>query len=194
MKTKSKMIIIIVAFALLLIVASTVGAYAYIRTQKDAEFQTKVGHAEIVSVENSTTENKIAIGDGSLKSANIKINLDCNIDAVIRVKISPRYFDNFDRVSVLPNNVIYNFDNTAGNWIADSNNMCFYLNSSVKNLDSVNFINSVSFSTTNIENYENCTLDFIVEVDILQTAGIDYNNHPWKDNAPAEWLETVKNI
>lgn len=194
MKTKSKMIIILIAFAILLIVAASVGTYAYIRREKSAESQTKVGHAEIVSVDNSTAENRIEIGDGSQKSVNIKINLDCNIDAVIRVKISPRYFDDFDRVSVLPNNIIYNFDNTAGNWIADSNNMCFYLDSSVKDITSVDFINSVSFSANNISNYQNCTLDFIVEVDILQTAAVDYNNHPWKDNAPAEWLEIVKNI
>ena len=172
----------------------TIGIATYVHRQHEIESTTKIGHAEIVSISNPSKQNKISITDSNSKDLQISINLDCNIDAVVRVKISPRYYDDFDRVVVLPNNIIYSTNSTQGNWIADSSNMCFYFNKSVKNISTLYFLDTFSLKSESIDDYLNCSVDFIVEVDILQTSAIDYDNHPWKSNAPEAWLEQVKSI
>ena len=73
-----------------------------------------------------------------------KNNLDCNVDAVVRVKIVHVYYDEFENVVVLPNNIIYNTDSTFGNWVKDESNMCFYFDESVKNFRELIVINSIS--------------------------------------------------
>ena len=194
MKNIKKIILIsILLFLSLSVVGGTI-AYAYIYRQREIEGNSKVGHCEIVSIQNPTVENKINIGNGEDKSLNISISLDCNINAVVRVKITPKYYDSFDRTVVLPNNIIYNTDSSQGNWMADEFNMCFYFDNSVKNIETLSFSNSISFSQENIALYQDHFLDFVIEADILQTSAVDYSNHPWKDNAPEEWIEKVKLI
>ena len=194
MKNMKKIILIsILVFLSLSVVGGTI-AYAYIYRQKEIEGNSKVGHCQIVSISNPTKETKLNIGNGESQDLTISVNLDCNINAVVRIKISPKYYDSFDRTVTLPNNVIYNTDTSKGNWMADEFNMCFYFDASVKNIQTLNFTNSISFNQENIDLYKNLSLDFIIEADILQTSAIDYNNHPWKDNAPSQWLEKVKSI
>jgi len=191
---KIKIPIIIIILFTTIILSSVVGVSAYIHRQREIESSTKIGHAQIVSISNPTTIQKVIINDGLTQNLNISINLDCNIDAVVRVKISPRYFDSFERINLLPNNVTYSFNASQGSWIPDENNMCFYFDSSVKDITVLNFIDSISFDNETINEYENHSVDFIIEADILQTNTIDYNNHPWKDNAPSTWIEKIKNI
>ena len=169
-------------------------AFAYIYRERKIDGTSKVGHCQIVSISNPTLDQKINIENGVDKNLNISISLDCNINAVVRIKITPKYYDSFPRTVVFPNNIIYGTDTTEGNWIADDFNMCFYFDSSVKGIQTLNFINTISFNQENIDLYQNHYLDFVVEADILQTSAIDYNNHPWKDNAPEQWLEKVKLI
>ena len=169
-------------------------AYAYINRIRELEANAKVGHAEIVSIENPSLTNKVVFGSGEDVPLLISLNLDCNVDAVVRVKIAPKYYDSFDRTVSLPNNIIYNFDSSIGEWVSDGFNMCFYLDASVKDLETLKIMNTISFSQDDVSLYEGCSIEFVVEADILQTKGIDYENHPWKDNAPSAWLEKVKTI
>ena len=191
---KVKISLVLVILVICIAVSSIIGVSAYIHRLRELESNTKIGHAEIISLINPTTNNKLTITEETNQNINVSINLDCNVDAVIRVKISPRYYDSAERIIILPNNIKYNFDTTHGNWIADDLNMCFYLDSTVKDLSSITIINSITFDSSTISDYQNCLLDFIIEADILQTTSIDYSNHPWKDNAPMSWLDKVKTI
>ena len=187
------MLIPILIVLSLSVVGGTI-AYAYIYRQREIEGNSKVGHCEIVSISNPTAERKINIAAGESQDLKISISLDCNINAVVRVKITPKYYDSFDRTVILPNNIIYNTNTSQGNWMADEFNLCFYFDNTVKNIETLDFINSISFNQQNIGLYQNHYLDFVIEADILQTSAIDYDNHPWKDNAPQEWLNKVKLI
>lgn len=193
MKNIKKIALISILLVLSLSVVGGTIAYAYISRERNIEGGSKVGHCQIISISNPTLNSKIKISDQT-QDLNISISLDCNINAVVRVKIIPKYYDIFDRTVNLPNNIIYNTENDEGTWIADEYNMCFYYDTSVKDVEILNFINSISFDQENNSLYENHTVEFIIEADILQTSAIDYNNHPWKDNAPEEWLNRVKLI
>ena len=195
MKNNKKIIFIIAILTCFSI--SCIGgviAFAYAFKQREIAGESKVGHCEINSIYNPTAETKLLIGDGEEKPFSVLVMLDCNIDAVVRVKITPKYFDKSDRTIIMPNNVIYNTDSSQGNWMSNDFNICFYFDASVKNVSTLKFTNSISFRQENINEYQDLSISFIIEADILQTGSIDYNNHPWADSAPLLWLEKVKNI
>lgn len=193
---KRKILILSTLVAILISVCTVVipNVYAYIHRKRDLEGATKVGHAEIVTINNPTISSRLSFSEGNKVDVEVSVDLDCNVDAVMRVKILPKFYDLADRNVILPNNLIYNFSNTEGNWIRDDSYMCFYLDKNVKNKNNVIVLNSVIVDNGNLELYQNYKIELIVEVDIIQTNSIDYDNHPWKDNAPAQWLEIVKDI
>lgn len=188
-KRKNLVMILLICIACFLSTTAIV-SFAVAYKQNQEKHTTTIGRTKIVSIDNSTL-SKLEYKTSGSSEAHIKINLDCNVDAVIRVKVSPRFYDENDRIIVVPNNLEYVFDSTKGTWTADQNNMCFYFNGSVKDLTEIDFIREIKFSNHNYENYK---FDLIVEADILQMAVIDYSNHPWKDNAPQEWINLSKNI
>lgn len=193
---KRKILILSVMITLLVCVSSIVipNVYAYVHRNRNLNGETKVGHAEIVAINNPTLLNRISFNEKNEVDAVVSVDLDCNIDAVIRVKILPKFYDSVDRNVVISNNLIYVFDNSWGSWLNDDGYMCFYFNKSVKNKDNIRVLNSVRVNDENLAIYQSYKIELIVEVDIIQTNAIDYNNHPWKDNAPSEWIEIIKNI
>lgn len=188
-KRKNLVMILLICIACFLSTTAVV-SFAVAYKQNQERHTTTIGRTKITSIDN-TTLSKLEYKKSGSSEAHIKINLDCNVDAVIRVKVSPRFYDENDRIIVVPNNLEYVFDFMQGDWIADENNMCFYFNKSVKNMTELDFIREIKFSNHNYENYK---FDLIVEADILQMSVIDYSNHPWKDNAPQEWINLIKNM
>ena len=190
---KNRIFIFIVACALCIItLASGTLIYALKYKEKNVSYGTQVGQAKIVSINNSTKTSKIELSANSSHQINVSVNLSCNVDGVVRVKVSPRFYNELDQLTVLPNNLTYVFNETQGQWLSDANYMCFYFNETVKNISTLNFLSSIL--TPNNELLNGYKLDLVVEAEILQLNGVDYANHPWKDNAPAEWLNKFKNL
>ncbi len=188
---RNRIIIFAVACSLCFITFITGGLiFALKYKQNNIDYGSQVGEAKIVSIENSTLNQRINLGASSSQNVSIKLNLKCTVDGVVRVKIAPRLYNEFDNIVVLPNSLTYVFETSQGEWISDSSYSCFYFNESVKNISSLNFIKSISIP--NYSSLNGYKLDFVVEADILQIDGIDYNNHPWKDNAPTDWLNKFK--
>lgn len=192
---KKKMIVLICFLCLILIVAPISGfVYAYLVKQKEAQISTQVGQAKVLSVENYFQSQKIEFVANQTIDCPISINLSCNVDAVLRVKISTRYFDNFERLVSVPTNIYYNLDTSQGTWTSDGFDLCFYYDGSVKNIDKLNFMSSITCGSDESQLYDGLSMDFVIEVDVLQIAAVDYSNHPWKDNAPQEWIDKIKNL
>ena len=188
-KRKNLVIIILLCIACFLSTTAIVSFAVAYKINQEKHYST-IGKTEVVSIENSTL-SKLEYKTSGSSEAHIKINLDCNVDAVLRVKVSPRFYDENDRIVVVPNTLEYVFDFMQGTWTADENNMCFYFNGSVKGIAELDFIREIRFSN---HNYENLKFDLVIEVDVLQMTAVDYSNHPWKDNAPQEWINLIKNI
>lgn len=195
MKKYNKLLFLIV-FILLIVAIPTTSliVYAYLSNSKEANIETQIGEVKVLSVDNYSSSNKLKFEAGQTIDCPISVNLSCNVDAVLRVKIVARYFDQFDRQVTVPNNVEYNLDDTVSSWTSDGFDLCFYFNGSIKNISTLNFLSSITCGTSSEENYSNYTIDFIVEVDVLQMSTIDYTDHPWKDDAPQEWIDYIKNL
>lgn len=188
---KNRIIIFAVACTICVMAFITGGLiFALKYKENNIDYGSKVGEAKIVSVSNSTTNQKIELVLGSSQNVNININLKSSVDGVVRVKIAPRFYDEFDNIVVVPNSLTYVFETSQGDWVSDESYSCFYFNESTKNISTLNFLKSVTIPNDSaLSGYK---LDFVVEADILQIDGIDYNNHPWKDNAPIDWLNKFK--
>lgn len=193
MSKKIKIIALAVVCSVLLIASASMIAYAVLSNQNKLDINTEVGTVKVISVDNPTSSNKIKFSAAETISCPITLNLSANVDAVLRVKIATRYFDNFERIISVPNNIQYNLEG-AENWTSDGFDLCFYYNSSIKDLTSLTFMNGIICGEDLNGAYENIYMDFVVEVDVLQMSAIDYSNHPWKDNAPASWIEKIQNI
>lgn len=186
--------ILIPAFAIVLVVAfASISVLAYIHREREIEGQTKIGTAKVVSITNSTSNSHVLFQEGACV-VDISVNLSCNIDAILRFRVAPKFYDENDRLVVIPNIVGYNLDQSGEGWISDGNNMCFYYKGLVKNVDSLNLIDSITFDEGKIEDFEGYSVELIIEVDVLQHRAINYNNHPWQDNAPLEWIDLMKNL
>ena len=189
-KRRNFVLIILICVACLLSTTAII-SFAVAYKQNREQLTTEIGTVKVVSVVNPTESTKLEYKTTETTNVNVSINLDCNVNAVVRVKISPRFYDENDRQVVIPNSLIYNVNDHQGRWISDTNNMCFYFANSVKDIEVLDFLKSISFNTHEYFNYK---FDLVIEADILQTVGIDYSNHPWKENAPQEWLNIVKEI
>ena len=188
--------ILLICFSIFLIIAVPVTpiVYAYLFNSKEANINTQIGQVKVLSVDNFTSSQKIDFEAGQTIECPISINLSCNVDAVLRVKIVTRYFDQYDRQVAVANNIQYNLDSTYSTWTIDGFDLCFYFDSSIKDISVLPFLSSITCKTSQSEEYSNYSMDFIVEVDVLQMSSIDYDNHPWKDNAPQQWLDKIKSL
>lgn len=190
---KIRIVVLAVVCCVFLIASASLIAYAVLQNQKDLSVNTQVGTVEVVSVENPSLDEKIKFTTGETISCPITINLSANVDAVLRVKIATRYFDNFERLISVPNNIQYDLNGSV-NWTSDGFDLCFYYNASIKDMTSLTFINGIVCGEDPDGTYDNVYMDFVVEVDVLQMSAIDYANHPWEDNAPESWLDLIQKV
>lgn len=193
MKIK-KLLIFSFSFLLVCLIATLGVTLTYLKDVGEISSGTQIGKVSVISVSNPTTSNKIDFVAGQNIEVPISINLDCNVDAVLRVKIAARYFDKNDRLIYLANNLTYNLNTSQGTYTSDGFDLCFYFNGSIKDITTLNFLTSVTCGDDPSNEYSDVSIDFVIEVDTLQMKGIDYDNHPWKDNAPVEWINLIKNL
>ena len=194
MKTSRKILLICFSIFLIIAVPVTPIVCAYLFNSKEANINTQIGEVKVLSVDNFTSTQKIKFEPDSTVECPISINLSCNVDAVLRVKIVPRYFDKYDRQVSVINNIQYNLDSSYSSWTSDGFDLCFYFDGSVKNISNLPFLSSITCGSDSENVYSSYSIDFIVEVDVLQMTSINYDNHPWKDNAPQQWIEKIKNL
>ena len=192
-KVRTRMFVCVVAisFCLLTIIGGVL-IYALNIKTNNMDINSKIGQAKIVRVINPYETEKVAISANSSSSFQISIDLNCNVNAVVRVKITPWFYNSLDEHVMLSNDINYNLNTSQGAWVSDANNMCFYFNESVKNISNLKFISGISIP--NDSSFNNHKVSFVVEAEILQIAGLDYDNHPWGDNAPSDWLNKFKNF
>lgn len=186
------------AVSLLLFVAlvSLTISLAYLSGKKDIDNSTsQLGQATILSITNPTTSSPIAFSKGATKDCAISIKLSANVDCVVRIKIAFSYYDNYETKRTVPDNVTPNLSTSQGGFVSDEYGLCYYFNANAKDIDELLFISSITFDDDEATNdlYVGLSLRVSVDAEILQQKVIDYASHPWRDNAPTEWLERAKN-
>lgn len=185
------------AVSLLLFVAliTLTVSLAYLSGKKDIDGASTTGQATIVSITNPTTSSPIAFSKGATKDCGISIKLSANVDCVVRIKIAFSYYDNYETKRTVPDNVTPNLSTSQGGFVSDEYGLCYYFNANAKDITDLEFISSITFDDDLATNdlYVGLNLRISVDAEILQQKVIDYSSHPWRDNAPTEWLERAKN-
>lgn len=184
-----------ISLLLFILLISLTISLAYLSGQKELEDSSFVGKATIVSITNSTTSSPIPFAAGETKNCEISIQLDANVDCVVRVKVAYSYFDNHETKHTVPDNVTPTISTTQGGFVSDEDGLCYYFDANAKDITELNFISSITFddnSATNAQ-YVGLNLRIYVDAEIIQQKAINYSSHPWGDNAPSEWIERAKN-
>ena len=186
------------AVSLLLFIAlvSLTISLAYLSGKKEIDNSTsQLGQATILSITNPTTSSPIAFSKGATKDCGISIKLSANVDCVVRIKIAYSYYDNYETKRTVPDNVTPNLSTSQGGFVSDEYGLCYYFDANAKDIDELLFISSITFDDDEATNdlYVGLSLRVSVDAEILQQKAIDYSSHPWRDNAPSEWIARAKN-
>ena len=174
-KRRNFVLIILICVACLLSTTAII-SFAVAYKQNREQLTTEIGTVKVVSVVNPTESTKLEYKTTGTTNVNVSINLDCNVNAVVRVKISPRFYDENDRQVVIPNSLIYNVNDHQGRWISDTNNMCFYFANSVKDIEVLDFLkqslnkfgltlsnsSAINFSLPEIKSYISATQNDLI--------------------------------
>lgn len=184
-----------ISLLLFVMLLSLTISFAYLSGKKEVKETVATGQATIVSITNPTISSPLPFSKGSTKECKISITLSANVDSVVRIKIAYSYYDNHETKCTVPDNVTPNLSTSQGGFVSDQHGLCYYFDANAKDITTLNFISSITFDddpTTN-DLYAGLNLRISVDAEILQQKAINYSAHPWRDNAPTDWLDRAKN-